>query len=425
MGLGLAVLGLAGFAFLGIVGNTVSASEKVALTNLYMIINVIGPGLFVSLEQEANRVVSSGVAAGVDPRPGLRRAAWLGLGLVGLTVVVMLAISPVLVSRNLDGHSSLLVWVLVSALASMAVFYVRGVLAAGNQYDGYAATLGMEGLFRLVACFAVATIGSATVDRYGLAYVLATIVAVLVAVPWLRKVFRALREQPPVDASPESRAAVTEGHTTGKIAKGLALLGAATLLAQLVANLAPIVVSARLLTDKELVAAFGFAFVLTRVPLLVFGPVQSMMLPALTAAAVRGDFAEVRGRVRVILLAVFAVGLTGAIGSALLGPWLVVHVFNATVWPSWQVMGLLGLSTVLLMIAQVLQPALVALGRHHTVTVAWVIGTAVLVAMLALPGDPIAVAVAAQLVGPFLVAVVAFAGLWRGLRSAPQPVAVS
>ncbi|MCO1581544.1 hypothetical protein M8C13_37925 [Crossiella sp. SN42] len=423
MGLGLAVLGASGFGFLAVVGATLTPSDQAGVLGLYLIINIIGPGLFVALEQETNRVLSSGTAAGVDPRPGIRRAALLGAGLAGVTVLVVLAISPILVERNLGGHPSLLLWIVLGTLASAAIFFARGLLAAGAQFTGYAASLATEGLTRLLPCLALALLGYATVDGYGLIFALGGAFALLVALPWLRRALAATKitGEP---ADPANAGAVLAGHSTRTIAHGLVLLGLATLLAQLVANLAPLVVTGRMPEAPEVAVAFGFAFVLTRVPLLLFGPVQAMMLPGLTAAAVRGDLAELRRRVGLILLAVAGVGLPGALLSALVGPWLVVTFFRATVWPSPLVMGLLGLSTVLLMIAQVLQPALVAVGRHRVVTIGWVIGTAVLVAIMLLPGEPIGTAVVAQLAGPLLVALVTAGGLWRAVRDR-APVQVS
>ena len=53
-------------------------------------------------------------------------------------------------------------------------------------------------------------------------------------------------------------------------------------------------------------------FVLARIPLFLFAPVQAFLLPTLTAGAEHGDIAQVRYRVRVALLAVGGVGCPGA-----------------------------------------------------------------------------------------------------------------
>ena len=59
-----------------------------------------------------------------------------------------------------------------------------------------------------------------------------------------------------------------------------------------------------------------------------------------------------------------------------------------------------------MMIAQVLQPALVALGEHRTAMSAWIVGTVVFGALLFAPAAPLLAAVAAQLAGPAVVVVI-------------------
>jgi O-antigen/teichoic acid export membrane protein len=184
----------------------------------------------------------------------------------------------------------------------------------------------------------------------------------------------------------------------------------------LVMNVAPIVVTARLPEDAVTAAAFASAFVLARIPLFLFAPVQAMLLPSLTRAATAHDFAGVRARLRVILMAVLAIGLLGVLASFTVGPWAVQVLFGAEVRLPTTVVGLLGVSTVGLMTALVLQPGLIALGAHKQVTYGWAAGTVVLVALLALPGDPIQAGVIAQLAGAALVVAIMLRALAKALR---------
>jgi O-antigen/teichoic acid export membrane protein len=100
-------------------------------------------------------------------------------------------------------------------------------------------------------------------------------------------------------------------------------------------------------------------------------------------------------------------------------------LFGAEVRLSVVVVGLLGVSTVGLMTAMVLQPGLIALGAHKSVTIAWLAGTVVLVALLALPGDPIRAGVAAQLAGAALVVVIMLRALSKALRGGARPAAAT
>jgi O-antigen/teichoic acid export membrane protein len=136
---------------------------------------------------------------------------------------------------------------------------------------------------------------------------------------------------------------------------------------------------------------------------------------------VQGRLDVVRAQVRVGLGAVGFLGLVGSAGAAVAGPWAVQHVFGSEQRPSALVMGLLGVSTGLLMVVQLLQPVLVATGRHRTASVAWIVGTAVLVGLLVLPGPPVTAALIAQLTAAAVVALVSTLGLIDVLRIPPTP----
>ncbi len=194
------------------------------------------------------------------------------------------------------------------------------------------------------------------------------------------------------------------------------VLAGSTLLSQFVANVAPIVVNARLVSDTATAAAFTSAFILVRIPFFLFAPVQAMLLPTLTAAATTGRLSVFRRTLRLILTAIAVVGVPGAIASLLIGPLAVQVLFGAHVRLSGPMLGLLGVGTIGLMVAQVLQPALVALGRHRSVTFSWLVGSVVLTGLLFLPGDPVHAAVIAQLAGSALVV----AGMTRAISAELQ-----
>ena len=403
MGGGLVVLGAAGYLFLIVVGHTLSVPDQAAVKSVYFLINIIGPGLFFALEQETSRATTSTIAAGGSVRQVARNAALLGGGLLVVVLVVLGALSPVLVDFELSGHWPLLWAVLLAAVTAAAIYLMRGLLGGMQRFSGYAATLAGEGVFRLLPSLAVAIGGFAAAGTYGLIFAGGSLIGALLGLPWTRN-------------APDGHA--EGGERLSDMARGLLLLVGAILLTQLVANLLPLVVSARLGTADPVANAFASVFVLVRVPLFLFAPVQAMLLPALTAAATRGDYDVVRSRVRLVLAAVIAVGVPGAILSWLLGSWAAKLFFGGDVTLPGAVVGLLGVSTILLMTVQALQPALVALGRHHAVTVSWAAGTLVLCGVLFLvPGDVLWVAVAAQLAGPAVVAAGVMLSLLKGLRT--------
>jgi O-antigen/teichoic acid export membrane protein len=397
VGIGLGLLGLSAYAVLGFAGHALTPRQYSAVASLYLLTAVVGPGVFVAVEQETSREVSRRIAAGLGTFPVARAAMLVSAGLTALVAATLLALSPLLVHRVFDGSWALLVAALVAVGGAAAVYLLRGLFAGQRRYGWYAATLGAEGLGRLVPCVALAALGIASTAGYGFAFALGTAVAAVATVGWMR----------PGTAGP---AVVLTG-----MARSVGFLAGASTLTLLVANIAPVVVTARLTTEPLIVASFVSLFVLARIPLFLFGPMQAFLLPALTHAVERRDAARVRDRLRLVLGVVGAVGLFGAVGAALFGPWAARVLFDAPATMSALVAGLLGLSTVFMMIAQVLQPALVALGEHRAATTAWLIGTTAFGALLFAPVPPLGAVVAAQLAGPAIVVLVMAVSLRTGL----------
>jgi O-antigen/teichoic acid export membrane protein len=418
MGGGLALVGAAGYGFVALAGHTLDPAHAAALASLYLMVNIIGPGVFSALEQETSRSVSTEVAAGRPTGVVMRHAWLLASALLAAVLVVLLIVSPVLTDRAFAGQWGLFVAVLLSVVTSAAVYVVRGLLGGVQRFTGYSATLAAEGLARILPCVVIAALGMPDSTGYALIFAAGSGFGAVAGLFWLRG-----RAHAPVEAP---RTAVTaEPPTVKAMARALSLLVGGTVLMLVVSNVAPIVVTGRLTEDAVTAAAFASAFVLARIPLFLFAPVQAMLLPSLTRAAAAHDFAAVRARLRVIIMAVLAIGLLGVLASFTIGPWAVQVLFGAEVRLSVVVVGLLGVSTVGLMAAMVLQPGLIALGAHKSVTIAWLVGTVVLVALLALPGDPIRAGVAAQLAGAAIVVVIMLRALSKALRGGTEPAAAT
>ncbi|MFJ6673570.1 hypothetical protein ACIQMJ_20880 [Actinosynnema sp. NPDC091369] len=404
VGLGTLVLGASGYAFVAIAGHSLSAVDAAAVAAFYLLVNIVGPGIFSALEQQASHATSRALARGERAGGAVRRVGREGVVLMVVVLGVLALVSPVLVDRSLKGSWPLFGAVVVAVVTSAAIYLARGVLGGMRRFTGYAATLAGEGFARLFGAIALAVAGVAGAGLFGMTFASGTVVGVVAGLVWLR-------------SRPAPVAGGAGGSAGPERVESLALLVMAGLLVQAVANVAPIVVTARLPHDAGLALAFSSAFILVRVPLFVFSPVQALLLPGLTEAATRGDLGAVRSVLRRISVWVLVVGVVGAVGSAVLGPWAVRVFFGAEAGLSWVLMGALGVGTLLLMVAQVLQPALIALGARSAITGSWVAGTVALLVVLVLPGSPVVVATVAQLVGPLLVAAGMAVALGRRLAA--------
>ena len=407
VGAGLLLLGVSAYVVLGIAGHTLTPRDYAAVASLYLLVAIVGPGVFFAVEQETNREVSSRIVADTGSAPA-RRAAWtVAAGLAAVVSVLLLALSPVLVPRSFGGSWALLVAAVVAVVGTAAVNVVRGVLGGEQRRIGYAVSLGSEGAARILPCVVLGLVGGATSTEFGFAFALGTVIAAAIGLPALGRATTG----PPVDVRRTARRTV--------------LLAMASGLTYVVTNTAPLVLTTRLPDSPEVAASFVSLFVLARIPVFLFGPVQIFLLPSLVEGAERADAAHIWARLRVALLTVAAVGVLGTAVAVLLGSWAARVFFDAPVDLPPFVAVLLVLSTVATMAAQVLQPALVAVDAHRMATVAWLSGTAVFAVLLFLPGDVLRAALAAQVVGPVVVCAVMAVAVRAAVRRMPAPTSSS
>jgi O-antigen/teichoic acid export membrane protein len=399
---GLGVLGAAGYAFVAVVGHVfhgpADAGALSALISLYMLVNIIGPGVFAALEQETSRAVSSAAARGEPLRPVARRAAVLALWSLAALVAVVLVAWPLVLGRVLEWRPGLFAALLVAIAGSGAVYWARGVLGGQQRFAAYARTLYVEGAVRLLPCLALLVFALEEPSAFGFAFAVGSALAALSVWPALKL------PATEVTTSPDG------------MGRSLLYLAGAIALSQLLANIAPVVVTYRLPHDLVAAAVFGSTFVLARVPLFLFAPVQAVLLPQVTRAAAMGRHDELTRKLWQVLGLVAGLGALGLAGCVWLGPWAAEHLFNTAYRPSVATLALLGTATLVMMLALVVQPTLVALARQRTVTIGWIAGSIVFLVVLVMGPEPIAAALVAQLVGPLVVLAVLLVGVLRALR---------
>ncbi len=388
---GLAVVGLAGYVYVAVVGRVFEgpdgARQVSALVSLYLLVNIIGPGFFTGLEQETSRAVSAASVAGRSVRgPAVRGAVLAAVACAGLSVVVLLAWALVL-SAVFDGRTGMLAALLVAVVGSATVYWSRGVLGGQQRFRAYALTFYAEGAVRLVPLLVLPAVGNRDPVLFAMGFAAASVVAAAVVRPLLR-----------IPAVADAASAAEDG-----MARSFALLMGATALSQTIANLAPVVVTYRLAADPLASSVFGSTFVLARVPLFVFAPVLAVLLPALTRTAEQGRPDLFARQLRRTVAGLVALGGVGVVAAALVGPAAVEVLFRSAGRPDDLHVALLAAATVLMMLALVLQPALVALNRQRSVLVGWAAGGTVFLAVLVAPLPPIDAALAAQFAGPLVV----------------------
>ena len=459
IGLGAATVG--GSLWIAIGNRSLDAHHATTLLSYYFLVGTIGTGVLAGLEQEMTRTVARTYATGRPVGPAVRGQLRQALGLVAVTGVVLVAASPLLLSRWL-GHS----WTLELALAvglgsTWAAFLVRGLLAGCQDFFNYSMTLVVQGVATIVPSLVLTSAGHGHLLGYAFIFALAPLVSAVsgLASPALRRSWRAVdandgaavvtatdgataataadstktaasaaaADHTQADSATESTDSSTPASATpaaeedvepgGSPREKLILLTLATLLSQLLINAVPLIISSRLHPGqaKSLDSAMG----MSRLALLCLFPLQAPLLPMLAAAAVRRDFREVRRKTGFLVAACLATGALGVVAVAAAGPWLLRSYFAATDPLSRLFLAALALSTAFLMTGFVLQSAQVALNRHRVVFAAWLAGLAAMAVVFVLPLSPLEAAAWAGILGPFAVTAIAAADVMFVTRSQP------
>ena len=310
---GLALLGLASYVHLAVAGHSLSKGRLPSPCRCSgRSCSPSASACSCPIEQEVARVVAARHSQGLPPGPVLARGVTVAAVMLAVLVLAVTIGRQPLADKLFAGDGNL-VTVLIGALAAMAVAYAtRGVLSGLQLFPWYGAQLGIDGGLRIIMVALLGLAGVASPLWYGLVLVAAPLVSVLLTLP---PVLRAIGGGPPV--------------AWATLLRGLGLFTASSLLSQVVVNIGVINVQLLAPSDAAAAGALLSALVLVRIPLFVFGSLQASLLPGLATTATTGDQAGFHSLLRRALGIVTALGLTGALGAVLLGPWLVGTLFDA------------------------------------------------------------------------------------------------
>ncbi|MGE5211340.1 MAG: hypothetical protein ACM3MM_08735 [Acidobacteriota bacterium] len=405
VGIALLIAGVATYAFFKVGTVAVGGADEFApIASMWFAVFALAPGFFLPLEQELGRALSHRRAIGEGGRPVVRKVVGLGGILVAIVTLCILALSPLIATSYFDGDWFMVVALIAAFAAYAPAHMARGVCSGSGRFREYAVIMGSDGIVRIVLCVALAVVGVTAVGAYGLAIAISPLFAV--AYVYQRK---GLRTDP---GPPAELREVTPNL-------GWLLIGsvcAATLL-----NAGPI--AASLLAPEgsdELITAFSYGVLLSRIPLFLFQAVQAALLPRLSRQAARREFSEFRSGLRRLMVVVLAVGLIGTIGAFVLGPWALRLVYDVDL--SGRTLAMLSLSSAVYMLALATAQAVIALQGHALVALGWVIGVVTFLLGTWLSADEVFRRIEIGLVLSSLAALAAFSlGLRHRLRVGAVP----
>jgi O-antigen/teichoic acid export membrane protein len=391
VGVGLLIAGISSYAFFKIGVKALGAEGFKPISSLWFATFFLAPGFFLPLEQELGRALAHRRGLRQGGRPVVRRVVPLAVLLTAVVGLVIVIFSGAITTKFFEGDWVVTAALLVGFMSYAPAHLARGICSGQGRFTSYGVVMGADGASRIVGCLILWTVGVTTTGAYAFVVALAPLVGVLAVT--LR---HDLRTEP---GPPSEWAEVTQNL-------GWLLLG--SVFAAGLVNAGPIAVD--LLqgdAPNDYVTQFGYAVLLGRVPLFLFQAVQAALLPRLARLAVLGALAEFRLGFRKLLIVVIAVGGLGVIGAAILGPYILNRVYDASL--GHRDLTLLVLGTAIYMVALTFAQAVIALHGHALVAIGWASGMAAFVLFTWLSSDDLYLRVEIGLVASSVVAACFFA----------------
>jgi O-antigen/teichoic acid export membrane protein len=370
VGSGLIVGGITAYAFLSISAHVLDENASAPLAAIWAVMFTVAPGFFMPVEQEVSRAIASRGARGQGAGPLVKRATALGVGLLAILIVACLVAAPALNKHLFDGQWLLFVALLLGVTGYCAGHLARGMLSGRGRFRPYAVYIGGESVIRLIICIGLAVVGVDSAGWYGLAIGIAPAFAVLLIAS---QAFSDAHEPGP--PAPWNELTPSLGALLAGSVFSMSLMNAAMIAAKLLSEE----------SEKAEVKKIFNGVIVARVPLFLFQAVQAAMLPKLSALAGSHRFHEFRASLKNLLQAVSVIGVAGATGGFLLGPFVVKIAFNVEL--GHVDVGLLAASTGFFIVAMSLAQALIALAGQGRVALGWLTGLVVFLVVTALGND--------------------------------------
>jgi len=394
------VAGVFTYLFLGLAGRTLGPAGFTPLSTLWALTFIVGPGLFVPVQQELSRVIA-GQRAGRGGQHALRKVALLTGGFALVTTVATVAAGEWVTEQLFAGNGAM-VWCFLGALWSYAsLFLGRGVFSGLGQFRDFGWLVATESIVRLAVGGVLTLAGARSAAAFGTAIAVAPVLSLLLVSRLGTKL----------------RLRSGEHATWGQVTRAMGWLVLGSLAAQALANAGPLAVQL-LASDAQQDRAGRFlsALVVARLALYLFQAVQATLIPDLAQMAARAQTGELRAALRrLTVLCVVLIAVT-TLGSLLLGTFAVGLVFGSEFTISDASMALLTAATGVYVLGAALSSAAIASAGHRLSAAAWTAGFAVFTSVALLVDNLFLRVELGYLGGSLAVAAVLLLGLPLHLR---------
>ncbi len=363
IGTGMLVGALTGYVVVILVNRAVGDRAYAGFGAFWSLIFVVGPGLFLPLEQEISRAISHRAAHNDGSQPILRIAALMAITIGLVMAAIFAALTPLFVHHVFHDNGFLQLGFIIGIIGYGFLHCSRGVLSGNHKFGAYGASLATEGTVRFIAVVALAAFGIENVGYYGLAMGVSPLIVVIPFIPFLKSL-----------VTPGSHASKRELGTT------LFYLVSSSVLSQVLAYSSLFLTNVIEGGSGQTARYFTNAFFIARIPVIGFMAVQAALLPKLSTFHATGDHTEFRLQFRKLLSLVVILSVAGIAFIALLGPTIGKILFGADKFQlSLSHFLVLSLGSCIFLIAQTLLQACIALQHYRVVTLAYICGVTVTV----------------------------------------------
>ncbi len=363
IGTGMGIGAVTAYVAVILINKTVGDQAYAGFGAFWSLIFVVGPGLFLPLEQEIARSVSHRLARRDGSKPFLRLAISVAL-LIAITVgAIFAAFSPIFINHVFHSNGKLQIGFIIGIVSFAFLHCSRGIFSGNHKFQYYGASLAFEGAIRFAIVLGLSLIGIKDVGYYGIAMGVTPILAVVPFLLIIKKLS-------------------TDGTDASKRELGTALsfLVTSSLLSQAIAY-SPLFITNVIEGESGTKARFFTnAFFIARIPVIGFMAIAAALLPKLSTYHSKGEHDEFQNRFKKLFLLVVGLCFIGTLAIAFFGKFIGEILFGADKFglePSHFI--ILAVGSCIFLLAQTLTSACIALQNYKLITYAYIAGFATLV----------------------------------------------
>ena len=358
IGSGMVIGAITGYIVVILVNHAVGDRSYAGFGAFWSLIFVVGPGLFLPLEQEISRAVSHRAAKGDGSQPIVRIALLMAITIAVAMTLFFAALSPLIIREVFHDNGFLQLGFLIGIIGYGALHCTRGILSGNHKFGSYGASLAAEGTVRFVVVIVLAVLGIKNVGYYGLAMGVSPLLVVLPFIPIVKRL-------------------TLPGKVASKreLGTALAFLVSSSVLSQVLAYSSLFVTNVLEGDSGQTARFFTNAFFIARIPVIGFMAVQAALLPKLSTYHAIGDHKEFRVQFRKLLSLVLFLSISGVAFIALFGVPLGRLLFGEEKFQlPLSHFVVLSIGSCIFLIAQTLLQSCIALQHYKIVSVAYLVG---------------------------------------------------